>query len=393
MSAVPGPLIWINTCEPSGDLHGALLTRAIRHACPATRFAGMGGPAMERENVDLALRMEGLSVMGVSEVFGYLPRVIGLWREIRRRLKRLGPSAMILVDSPDFHFRVARMAHGLGIPVFYYISPQVWAWRPGRVKFLKKHIRRMICILPFEQEFYRSRGMAADYVGHPLVDQVRRPEVLALSPKPRRVGILPGSRKSEIQRLMPVYGETIRLVHQHSPDVEFVIIKAPGMSETFIRRSCPADLKAAFLDPDRRWSHMRECAMLLATSGTVTLESSLLGVPTIVAYKCSRLSFMVGVRLIKVPAISLTNLILRADVLPEFIQHQAHPANLANMIRTWLQDGEEIGRVRRALAGLPGLLGDGGAAGRAADIILRDLGAARDEKPAAESFTVSGTPG
>lgn len=371
---MPRPFIWISACEPSGDLHGALLAKALKASCPGVMLAGMGGSAMEREDVALALRMEGLSVMGVSEVIGHLPRVFGMWRTIRRRLAQEMPVAVVLIDSPDFHFRVARMAYRLGIPVFYYISPQVWAWRPGRVQFLKKHVSRMLCILPFEQEFYRVHGMAAEYVGHPLVDQLRQPEILALTPKPKRVGILPGSRRSEIERLMPVYAETARLLHRQDPEIEFVVIKAPGVDESYIRQFCAADLEVALLDTDQRYRHMRECALVLATSGTVTLESSLLGVPTIVAYKCSRLSFAVAIRLVKVPAISLTNLILKGNILPEFIQHQATPEKLAAKAWDWLHKEGELARVRKELAVLPQLLGAGGAPERAAGIILRDLG-------------------
>lgn len=368
------PLIWINACEPSGDLHGALLAEALAEALPGTMCAGMGGQAMEQAGVDLALRMEGLSVMGISEVFAYLPRVFGMWRTIHRRLTRTRPTAIVLIDSPDFHFRVARMARRLGIPVFYYISPQVWAWRPGRVAFLKKYVHRMLCILPFEPAFYRMQGMNAEYVGHPLVRELRRPELLAVSPNERRVGFLPGSRKSEIQRLMPVYAEAMHILHARDPGLELAVIRAPGIDESFMR-DCAGPLPpiVRFLDPEQRYRHMRECALLIATSGTVSLESSLLEVPTIVAYQCSRLSFLVAIRLVKVPAISLTNLILGRNALPEFVQHQATPVNLAEKAWAWLQGQGDLQNVREELAKLPGLLGDTAASHNAAAIISRDV--------------------
>lgn len=372
------PLIWINVCEPSGDLHGELLAKALKALCPEARLTGMGGPAMERQGVELPLRMEGLSVMGISEVIGYLPRVFGLWWDIRRRLLLERPAAVVLIDAPDFHFRVARLAHALDIPVFYYISPQVWAWRPRRVQFLKKYVRRMLCILPFEQEFYRTRGMAAEYVGHPLADSLRQPEFLNVVPKKKRVGILPGSRKTEIERLMPVYSRTVQLLRRRDSEIEFVVIKAPGISETLIRQFCAPDLDLKFLDADRRYHHMRECTLLIATSGTVTLESSLLEVPTIVAYQCSRLSFMVAIRLVKIPAISLTNLILKGNVLPEFVQHQANPENLADKTWSWLDNEQDLKNIRDRLAELPPLLEGGGAPQRAARIILHDLGLVHD---------------
>lgn len=368
-----GPLIWMNACEPSGDLHGGLLAAALADVLPGARFAGMGGRAMEQAGVDLALRMEGLSVMGISEVFVYLPRVFGMWRTIRRRLTQTRPAAVVLIDSPDFHFRIARMAHRLGIPVFYYISPQVWAWRPGRVAFLKKYVHRMLCILPFEPAFYQIQGMAAEYVGHPLVRELRRPELLAVFPKKSRVGFLPGSRQSEIQRLMPVYAETMHMLHQRDPGLELAVIQAPGVDESFIRDCAgPLPPTVRFLDSELRYQHMRECSLLIATSGTVTLESSLLEVPTIVAYQCSRLSFLIAVRLVKVPAISLTNLILGSNVLPEFIQHQATAENLAHKAWSWLQGQGGLEQVRAQLARLPGLLGEADAPRRAAAVIAQD---------------------
>jgi len=350
-----------------------LLANALRAARPGVRLTGMGGLAMERANVALALRMESLSVMGISEVISYLPRVFGMWRTIRRRLIRERPNAVVLIDSPDFHFRVARMAHGLGIPVYYFISPQVWAWRPGRVQFLKKHVRRMLCILPFEPDFYHARGMAAEYVGHPLVDELRREDYLQVTPGTKRVGILPGSRKSEIERLMPVYSQAIELLCRRDPEIECAVIKAPGISESFIRQFTHEAPALRFLEPEQRYRHMRECSLIMATSGTVTLESSLLGVPTIVAYKCSRLSFLVAVRLVKVPAISLTNLILKGNVLPEFIQHQATPQNLADQAWSWLHDPSAMQAVHQELARLPDLLKAGGAPERTAAAILDDL--------------------
>jgi lipid-A-disaccharide synthase len=371
---MPRSHIWINACEPSGDLHGGLLAQALKALCPGVRLTGMGGPAMQRQGVALSLRMEDLSVMGIFEVIGTLPRVFALWRDIRRRLARERPAAVVLIDSPDFHFRIARMAHTLDIPVFYYISPQVWAWRPRRVQFLKKYVHKMLCILPFEQEFYRARGMAVEYVGHPLADLLRRPEFLNVAPKKKRVGILPGSRKTEVERLMPVYSRTVELLRQRDSEIEFVVIKAPGISEALIRRFCAPDLNLHFLEADQRYQHMRECTLLIATSGTVTLESSLLEIPTIVAYQCSRLSFLIALILIKVSAISLTNLILKGNILPEFIQHQASPENLADQAWAWLNNEQELQRIRHRLTELPPLLEVGGAAERAARIILQDLG-------------------
>ena len=379
---MPALRIWLSACEPSGDLHAALLADALRERCPGVQLSGMGGPAMEAQQVSLRLRMEGLSVMGVSEVFAYLPRIFGMWRTIRRELARSKPDAVVLVDSPDFHFRVARMASSLGIPVYYYISPQVWAWRQGRVEFLKRHVRRMFCILPFEQEFYRSRGMSAEFVGHPLVEELLRPEILDIEPRTGRIGILPGSRKAEIERMMPIFALAAKTLREENPELEFCVVKAPSVSEDLIRSHCPPDLPLRFIESGERYATMRSCAMILAASGTATLECALLQIPTIVAYRFSRISFLVGVWLVRVPAISLANLILRRPVLPEFLQNQARPETIAAQARGWLADPEQMRRVRQELARLPAFLACPPAdsqetspapAQRTAAMIVRDL--------------------
>jgi lipid-A-disaccharide synthase len=385
------PRIWLSACEPSGDLHAGLLAGALRELHPGIQLSGMGGSAMEDQLVDLRLRMEGLSVMGVSEVFAYLPRVFGMWRTIRKELAAWRPDAVVLVDSPDFHFRVARMASSLGIPVFYYISPQVWAWRQGRVEFLKRHVRRMFCILPFEPEFYRSRGMDAEFVGHPLAGELSRPEILSVVPKPNRIGILPGSRKAEIQRMMPVFAQTAQELFAENPELEFCVVKAPSVNEELIRGHCPDHLPLRFIEARNRYAAMRSCALILATSGTATLECALLQVPTIVVYRFSRLSFLVGVRLVRVPAISLANLVLRRAVLPEFIQNQARPEIIAAQARAWLAHPERMDRIRQELARLPErLTSSPGSSGepwenpaqRTAAMILGDLAVGVDLKPA-----------
>ncbi|WP_035261217.1 lipid-A-disaccharide synthase [Desulfonatronum lacustre] len=374
--------VWLSACEPSGDLHAGLLAGALRELHPGIQLSGMGGPTMEEQGVDLRLRMEGLSVMGVSEVFAYLPRVFGMWRTIRKELAAWRPDAVVLVDSPDFHFRVARMASSLGIPVFYYISPQVWAWRQGRVEFLKRHVRRVFCILPFEPEFYRARGMDAEFVGHPLVGELSRPEILSIVPKPNRIGILPGSRKSEIQRMMPIFGQAAQELLTENPKLEFCVVKAPSVGEELLREHCPAQLPLRFIEAKDRYAAMRSCALILATSGTATLECALLQVPTIVAYRFSRLSFLVGVRLVRVPAISLANLVLRRAVLPEFIQNQARSETIAAQAREWLAHPKRMDRIRHELARLPELLASSSGfseepreapAQRTAAMILRDL--------------------
>ena len=362
--------IWINAGETSGDLHGQLLVQALRAACPATFFVGMAGPAMRAEGVEAILTTEELSVMGFTEVLGKIPAIWKMLRTITAKLAELRPAAIVLIDAPDFHFRVAKIASTLGIPVFYYISPKLWAWREGRVNFIRQYVTRLISILPFEVDFYARHGLDIDYVGHPLLDSVRTPKILSITPKPYRIGVLPGSRKREISALLPIFSRTADLLIHKYPALEFVLPVAPGMDRELIKRHWTARVPVVLTDSATRYETMCSCRAIMAASGTVTLETALLNVPTAVAYKFSNLSFFLGKQLVKVPFISLPNLILGSAVFPEFLQHDAVPACIAATMSQWIDDSPARTAILSELDKLPGLLGGGGATTRAAGIIL-----------------------
>ena len=346
------PTIWINAGETSGDLHGQLLVSALREQCPEATFVGMAGPAMRDEGVEALLRTESLSVMGFTEVLAQLPRIMRLLGTIKEQLRAIRPDVVVVIDAPDFHFRVARIAESLGIPVIYYISPKLWAWREGRVDFLRRHVDRLVSILPFEVEFYARHGMAIDYVGHPLLDSIRTQKILATPPRANRIGILPGSRKREIASLLPV---------------------APGMDRDLITSCWTSETPVTLVDSSSRYELMRSCRAIMAASGTATLETALLEVPTAVAYKFSLPTYLLGKLLVKVPFISLPNLILGAPVFPEFLQHRAKPAALAATIAQWIPETPVRARILEQLAMLPALLGGGGATSRAANIIVNAI--------------------
>lgn len=364
------PAIWISAGETSGDLHGQLLVRAMREQCPEAWFVGMAGPAMRAEGVEAMLATEALSVMGFTEVLAQLPKILGLLRAVKAHLSRIRPDVVVLIDAPDFHFRVARIAESLGIPVVYYISPKLWAWREGRVEFLRRHVDRLISILPFEANFYTRHGMAIDYVGHPLLDSIRTPEILAIEQQPRRIGILPGSRRREITQLLPIFARTATLLATRFPDLEFVLPVAPAMDQNLIRACWTSNVPVTLTDSASRYEIMRSCRAIMAASGTATLETALLGVPTAVAYKFSWPTYLLGRLLVKVPFMSLPNLILNAPVFPEFLQHAARPATLAATVSRWIENTPVRARILEQLDSLPALLGGGGATGRAAKIIV-----------------------
>jgi lipid-A-disaccharide synthase len=367
-----GP-IWFSVGEASGDLHGAELMKRLKEAEPAIGLTGMGGPAMEAEGLAKRYDMGLISLVGVTEILGGLPRILGLLRKIKRDLIRINPRAIILVDCPEFNFRIAKMARKLDIPVYYYISPQIWAWRSGRVKFLREYVRRVICILPFEKSFYARFGMDVDYVGHPLMDVLPLKELDTLPVDDNRIGILPGSRTKEIRTLLPIFGQTARLLKKDHPDLTYVMVCAPGRDEAELAELWPDDIPAECVTPDNRYETFRSCKMIMAASGTVTLETALIGTPTLVTYAVSPLSAMIGRWLVNVDYISLPNLIAGHAIYPEHIQEDANPEALAANAEKWLDDPAAYAGVKKELASLRTMVGEPGAPRRAAAIILDDL--------------------
>lgn len=367
-----GP-IWINVGEASGDLHGAVLIKALKTAHPGATFTGMGGPAMAAEGMDIRYDMKLISLVGITEILGGLPRILKLLGQIKRTLAEIRPRAIILVDCPEFNFRIAKAAKKLGIPVYYYISPQIWAWRSGRVHFLREHVRRVICILPFEKAFYEKFGVDVDYVGHPLMDVLPLETLDAIEVDDNRIGLLPGSRSKEISTMLPLFADTARLLAKQHPDLRYVMVCAPGRDKEHLASLWPDDIPVECVEPDNRYETFRSCKFMLAASGTVTLETALIGTPTIVAYQVSALSAIIGRMLINVDFISLPNLIAGKEVSPEFVQEKATPEALAHTAGKWLDDPDAYAGVKRELIDLRSQVGDPGAALRAAKIIIDDL--------------------
>lgn len=365
--------IWINAGELSGDMQAAALLTALREQEPDLVAVGMGGPNLVRAGQRTLLRVEELSVMGIAEIFTVIPKALHMLRRIRKELEKLRPEAVILVDAPEFNFRVAKIAYSLGIPVYYFIPPKVWAWRTSRVRFLKKYVRRLFCILPFETAFYAQHDMAVTYAGNPLVDMVDWPSIAGLSPIPGRIGLMPGSRRKEVETLMPVFASTARLLLQQGRAVTFHCLRAPNMSEAQLRTLWPADIPIVFEVPENRYSTMRSCLCILAASGTATLETALAGVPTLVAYRVSPLSAQVGRWLIRVPWVSLPNLILEREVFPEFIQEKATGQDIAQNLSLWLDEPSRLDAIRVTLEEVRHRCGPPGSASRAAELVLAAL--------------------
>ena len=368
------PLVWISAGELSGDMHAAALARAIREFQPDARMRGIAGPYLRELGAETLFPMENLAVMGITEVLRYLPAIFSMLKAIRKDLLQNRPDMVVLVDAPSFNFRVAKIASEAGIPVYYYISPKVWASRPGRVHFMKRHIRRIISILPFEKTFFQKYGMEADYVGNPIVDMLNLPSLEGVQIEPGRIGIMPGSRNKEITALLPVFADAARRIGERRPDASFHCIKAPNIADSRIMELWPHDIPLTIINSDQRYACIKSCEMLLAASGTATLESALIGTPTVVAYKVSPLTALIIKKIITVRYVSLPNLIMDRPIFPELLQENATSEKIADAALNWLENPASSSLIRSDLAELRRVVGEPGAAKRAAQVILKDAG-------------------
>jgi lipid-A-disaccharide synthase len=377
--------IMIVAGEASGDLHGANLVRALKGREPDLRFFGMGGPELDRAGVELLYEAARLSVVGVQEVFSHLGDIVEARRILTRAMRQRLPRLLVLIDFPDFNLMLAARAKKLGIPVFYYISPQIWAWRSGRVKKIGRLAERVAVILPFEQEFYRQKGYEVDFVGHPLLDTVATTtsrdaflQAQHIDPGATVVGLLPGSRRKEITSLLPDFLAAAEyLARGISGKVVFLVPRAPTVSETMLEDHGIRDYRHR-LDirvlAENRYDLMAACDAAMAASGTVTLELAILGVPTVVAYRLSPRSYRLGRMLIKLPWFSLVNLIAGREVIPELLQDEVTPAALAGHLARLLREDTERDGMLQGLAEVKKKLGTPGAADRAATIALEIIG-------------------
>ncbi len=354
--------------EPSGDAHAAALVEALRSRRPDLTIEGVGGPRLAAAGARLLARIEGLTAIGFVEVLGKIPAHLRLERAIARRLARGDVKLVVLVDYPGFHLRIAALARRMGVPVFYYIAPQLWAWHESRVRKLARDVTKLGVILPFEEAFFRARGVDATFVGHPLLD--RTPPAggrdgaraaLGLDPVRPVLGLFPGSRPQEVARLWPLFRAAAANVASRVPGVQVICAAASGA-----RYPDPGQVR---LVSDRPPECFAAAGAALCKSGTTTLEAALAGAPQVIAYRMNALSFQMARRLVTVPHIGLVNLVAERRVAPEFVQGAATPPALADALVPLLAEAsaerqaqlEGIAEVRRRLGG-------GGAAERAAAI-------------------------
>jgi lipid-A-disaccharide synthase len=370
-------LVAIVAGEASGDLHGSNLVKAMKRLDPGIVFCGIGGKEMELAAVKILTSSSDMAVVGFTEALYRLQTIAKASRKLKSILKTNRPDLIILIDYPDFNIHMARTAKRLHIPVLYYISPQVWAWRRGRVRKIARRIDHMAVILPFEEAFYRQRGMRVDYVGHPLMDtcpQEVDPEQvirkLGLNRGYPVVGLLPGSRKEEIRNLLPVMVKAGEILMPHYPGIRFLLPLAQTIDSEFVQPfidDTPVDIRVIKGDI---YEVLSACNLALVASGTATLQTAIMGVPMVVVYKVSPISYWMGKIAVKVPYISLVNLVAGEEVVPELIQDNVVPERLARESITILEDDAIRGNMINKLRGIKEGLGRGGASEKTASIAV-----------------------
>jgi len=361
--------------EASGDLHGANLVRAIQARKENLFFCGIGGGMMRDAGVRIMADVGELSVVGATEVASKLPNLIRVLTMVKRLLKSLRPDLLILIDFPGFNLRVAPLAKKLGIPILYYISPQVWAWRSGRVKQIRKLVDHMAVILPFEKDFYGQHGIRVTFVGHPLLDnrsQLTGKDSAQPGKDPFIVGLLPGSRDKEIARHLPLLMGAADILSRQIEGLKFLVSLAPTVKRSYLQKLIAehegeSDCRLVGGGAEKVFE---KCGFAIAASGTVSLEAAVWGVPMLIIYKVSPVSYWLGRILVQVEHIGLVNLIAGEEVVPELIQDQATPGNIAANALALLNHPARLEQMRNRLIKTREALGGPGASERTADIAV-----------------------
>ena len=362
--------------EASADLHGAKVVEALRSMDPAIKVRAMGGDHLRRAGAEILVDSSRLAVVGVTEVLGRLGDLMRAYRSLKRLVQNGETGLLVLIDFPDFNLRLAGVAREAGVPVLYYISPQVWAWRSGRARVIARRVDRMAVIFPFEVPLYREAGLAAEFVGHPLMDTLGQPGDSSHSPEGKEwkgdplIALLPGSRHGEIRSILPEMIRAARLIARKKSGARFLVALAPSIH--------PGEVKDLLLSQDSRiqvvqgktYEVVRAADLVLVASGTATLETAILGKPMVIVYRVSPLSYWIGRAMIKVKWIGLVNLVADRALVPELIQTEARGEQIAREALRILEDDSYREEMIRGLAQVRERLGSPGAAERVARIAM-----------------------
>lgn len=365
--------VLVSAGDASGDAHAADLVRALAARLPGTRFVGLGGPALEAAGVEIRVPLREVAVGGLVEVLGHVPRVLAAWRTLEDAAREAPTDLAVLVDAPDLNLPLARRLRRAGVPILYYVAPQVWAWRRGRIRKIARRVDRLAVIFPFEVDVFAGLGASVQFVGHPLVDRMTASRAtldrvgaraaLGLDPERPLLLLLPGSRRNEVRGMLPLHLAAAAALRRRVPDLAVALALAPTVA--------PADVADALGGLDvsvverRGYEAMTAADVALAKPGTATLELCLLGTPFVVAGRAHPLSAAVMRRLVKLPSWTLPNLLAGGPIVPEFLQEQARPERIADALAALL-DGPARALQLQRLASVARRLGGGGAAQRAA---------------------------
>ncbi|MBF0489091.1 MAG: lipid-A-disaccharide synthase [Candidatus Omnitrophica bacterium] len=369
--------------EASGDMRAGELVSAIKAINPNIQFSGVGGECMQKAGVELFENITSLAVIGIVEVLKNLGTIKKVFERVLFEAEAELPDAVILVDYPGFNLRLAAELKKRSIKVIYYISPQVWAWREGRIEKIKKIVDRMIVLFPFEKELYARHGMNVDYVGHPLVDEIdlirdsalfsnekytHENRALSLIKGATIIGLLPGSRQKEVERHLPVMLEAAQKLYEEDNRRQFLLLKAPTIKKELLTSYIPANLPVKIFE-GISYEGINATSAVIVASGTATLETALLNKPMVVIYKTSWITYAIAKAVIKIPYIGLVNVVAGKKIVPELIQNDCNAKQIAETVNTILKNKtmvEDLKNIKAAL-GLPG------ASHRAAQVVLQEL--------------------
>jgi lipid-A-disaccharide synthase len=366
----------IVTGEASGDLHGANLIEAAQKVDPALTFFGVGGSRMQTAGCEILIPGETISVMGLVEVIGHFPVIYRAFQKLKGVLQGADrPDLLICIDFPDFNLRLAREAKRAGIPVLYYVSPQVWAWRRGRVKKIARVVDRLATILPFEPDLYRGLDIEVEYVGNPLLDEavvgqsrdvlLRKYKIDGVGPV---IGLFPGSRCNELRYNLETILRTAEMVLRTAPRARFLLPVASSLDrKSFENRLCCSGVPFVLVE-DSIYDVANACDAVLCVSGTVTLQTALVGTPMVILYKMAPLTYEIGRRLVKVPYIGLVNIVAGEGVVREFVQQDASVENLSREILRLVSDADYAAEVRAKLSLVRKEMGEPGCSARVAEM-------------------------
>jgi lipid-A-disaccharide synthase len=369
--------------EASGDLHGAALCRALATAAPGARLFGMGGDLMAAAGLERLADIKETAVVGFSEVIRRLPALRRTYGRLVAALTTERPHALVLIDYPGFNLRLARAARAAGVPVVYFIPPQIWAWRPGRLETIRRRVSLVLAVFPFERALYGTAGVPVEFVGHPVLDalpaaptRAAARQQLGLDANGLVIGLLPGSRAQEIERLLPMMRDAAARIARARPGARFVLGMAPSVSRDAVEQHLAGGPKVDVV-ADRTYAVVRASDLLLAVSGTVTLEAALLGTPMVVCYRLSAVSERIAAVLARVPWISLANIVLGRRVVPELYRRRdATAERLAAEALRLLDTPGALEAQRQAFRELEAELGAPGVGARAARLVLAVAGKA-----------------